>query len=99
MTWFPGHGKRISIQNNYPALNIYSRPLNQRGERVPVYALERHKASHDFNYPSCLCADDGRDTLTESAIFRVQSGPYDNYWAAACAEDACGYFGKPFNIY
>lgn len=80
----------------YSVLIDSLRPLNQRGERVPAYALTSHRESHDFRYPCCLCAHDGDSAFTEVAIIMAPPGPYHNCWVATCAEDACGYFGKAF---
>lgn len=52
-----------------------------------------YRAVHEFRGPCCLCASDGGDSYTESAVYLALSGQYDGEYVAGCASDRCGYFG------
>jgi hypothetical protein len=60
--------------------------------------FETYRLSHDIQGPSCLCPFEKKDMgdFVESAIYMVGHGRYTGEYVAACAEDHCGYFGKPF---
>ena len=36
--------------------------------------------------------------MVEAAIYIAVTGPYWGFWVAACAEEACGYFGECWSL-
>lgn len=69
--------------------------MDKRNERVALHNLVDHRSSHDFQFPTCLCAALDTSTVTESAIYMATKGPNDGCWVASCAKGLCGYFGQP----
>lgn len=68
--------------------------------RIHPSDFEGYRKSHQFIGPSCFCPAFERDgpEFVESAMFMVDFGPFAGQYVAACAEDRCGYLGKPVEI-
>jgi hypothetical protein len=75
---------------------IFTRPVNEAGERVSPSNLLEYRRTHDFKGPCCLCASLYADenAYTEASIFLAKSGPCTGKYVAACATGLCRYWGE-----
>lgn len=58
--------------------------------------LEKHRETHDFRYPCCICADSGGiGAYVETAIYsRWNENAEKSHRIARCASGTCGYQGQ-----
>ncbi|KAG2747420.1 hypothetical protein P692DRAFT_20737514 [Suillus brevipes Sb2] len=71
-------------------------PNDDGGNKVLLSDFEKYRKEHEFQYPCCLCAEEGgRGTYTEAAVYSWRDKTTDETcWNARCASDQCGYQGQ-----
>ncbi|KAG2120546.1 uncharacterized protein F5147DRAFT_647031 [Suillus discolor] len=74
-------------------------PADDEGKKIPPSDLEKSRKEYNFQYPCCLCADEGgKEAYVEAAVYpwwdTITEG---THWTARCASDTCGYRVIPFS--
>ncbi|KAG1844132.1 hypothetical protein C8R48DRAFT_678544 [Suillus tomentosus] len=68
-------------------------PADDEGKKIPPSDLEKSCEEYDFQYPCCLCADEGgKEAYVEAAVYSWWDPiTKKTHWTARCASDTCGY--------
>ncbi|KAG2108983.1 uncharacterized protein F5147DRAFT_652560 [Suillus discolor] len=68
-------------------------PADDEGKKIPPSDLEKSCEEYDFQYPCCLCADEGgKEAYVEAAVYPWwDTITKKTHWTARCASDTCGY--------
>jgi hypothetical protein len=83
-----------SLLKNYGCGFALSRPIIN-GKRVSPEDLVLYRASHNFMFPSCLCAaNQTQIAYTEVKVQLEVHGQHSGEWVVRCATNGCGYLGE-----